>query len=279
MSSPSESSIEAKRAAAGADDDPRGDRRGCTPSVRRARLRPRDDARDRERGRRRRSARRALLRLEGRALPGRHGPARPRSPRRSRALADGPRATVGRRLAEVDRGDARGPALALDRPRPDPVRLLAPGRRGARPGDGDARPRQARRGRDRRRAREPRCPRRAHRWSGSRWRATSCGWSRSRRCRPPTSIDYIAPVFQHYLVGPLRSASVASSRDPVEVAVEDVAEERGSPQPRARTASSTSAASSRRPGRRRPPQSGRSSSMSDACALLGAALPRIGCER
>ena len=88
------------------------DRRGGAPSVRRARLRARDDARDRERGRRRRRARRPLLRLEGRALPRGHAACRPRSRRRSRGLADGPRATVGRRLAEAIVGMLENPGYA-----------------------------------------------------------------------------------------------------------------------------------------------------------------------
>ena len=120
-------------------------------------------------------------------------------------LADGPRETIGRRLAELDRRRAREPGLATGRPRPNPLR-------------------------------EPRTPMRQ--LSSARRSRATCSGSR-RRCRttePDTRavlvgaqvvglalaryivrveplasmsssdvVEFYAPTFQHYLVGPLRA--------------------------------------------------------------------------
>src|SRR5215218_11422940 len=67
--------FEAKRPPSRPDHDEGCRRRGGAAPIRRARLRPRDDAWDRRRGRGRRGARRPLPRLERRALPRGHGAA------------------------------------------------------------------------------------------------------------------------------------------------------------------------------------------------------------
>ena len=119
-------------------------------------------------------------------------------------LAEGPTATVGRRLAEVIVGmleDPRSRSVVLGR-----IRSASshPDAAAPRPGDRDPRRRQARRSPDRRRTRDRAV------LVGSQ----IVGLALARhivRVEPLASlpaadvIDYIAPTFQHYLVGTLRA--------------------------------------------------------------------------
>ena len=119
------------------------------------------------------------------------------------------RRTEGDRRPPPGRGRSSG---MLEDPRSRSVVLgrissavLASRRRRARPGDRDARPRQTRRGPDRRRARD-RVP------SSSARRSSGLALARYIvRVEPLASmpaaevIDYIAPTFQHYLVGTLKA--------------------------------------------------------------------------
>ncbi len=160
-------------------------------------------------------------------------------------LADGPRETVGRRLAEAIVGMLENPALARGRPRPDPVGRTSRRRR-TRPGDGHARRRPARRGADGRRAGDPRSPRRLT--------DRGAGAGASRRARRAARVDAGGGRNRLPRAGlpalPRRAAQERIGRvvpDPAEVAVEQLAEERIRRERPVRTASSTTAASSRRP--------------------------------